>query len=243
MDHRPPAEAVPPIAGPEKRRYVFQMFAALAPDYDRWNRLISWGMDRRWRAKAVAFLSDCRSVCDLGAGTGDMTRALLGNGAFAGEIVAVDPTLSLWTTPANTDLRAHARCRFALAEGEHMPLRDGACDGIMSGFVMRNFYDFDAALREAARVVATGGRGIFLEMGHPRNRLWRAFFHLYFQRFAPFMAGLFARNARAYRYLPASLARFPVQSEVCQRFLANGWRGAEYKEYLGGAIVVYKVTK
>lgn len=219
------------------------MFAALAPDYDRWNRIISLGLDQRWRRRAVRSLAKCQQVCDLGAGTGGMVRALFSNADFRGSVCAVDPTRSLWTRSEQADLHNDPRCHFALGEGEHIPLGDGACDGIMSGFVMRNFFDLDLALRESSRVVASGGIGVFLEMGHPRNAIWRFMFNLYFQRLAPGLAGLFASEPGAYRYLPASLARFPAQAEVCQRFLSNGWRTAEYKEYLGGAIIVYRAMK
>jgi demethylmenaquinone methyltransferase/2-methoxy-6-polyprenyl-1,4-benzoquinol methylase len=219
------------------------MFAALAPDYDRWNRLLSFGLDRRWRKKAVVPLVSCRLVCDLGAGTGDMTRALLRHRNFAGDVIALDPTPGLWIVALNSQLRNDPRCRFAVAEGEHLPLRDSSIDGLMSGFVMRNFFDLDLALRESARVVRSGGCAVFLEMGHPKNTAWAALFRWYFQRLAPFVAGLFARNTRAYQYLPASLARFPRQHELRERFLQNGWRACEYKEYLGGAVVAYKATK
>jgi demethylmenaquinone methyltransferase/2-methoxy-6-polyprenyl-1,4-benzoquinol methylase len=219
------------------------MFETLAPDYDRFNRFLSWGLDRRWRRLATRPLARRQRVCDLGTGTGDMIRALFAHREFRGGVVAIDPTHALWTAPAQTDLHRDARCRFARAEAEHLPLADGACDAIMSGFVMRNFFDFDRALREAARVVAPGGEGVFLEMGHPRNAIWRALFSLYFQRIAPALAGILARRPAAYRYLPGSLARFPQQAEVCRRFLANGWRSAEYNEYLGGAVVAYRVVK
>ena len=82
MDRRPSCESLPPVAGPEKRRYVFRMFKELAPDYDRWNRLLSFGLDRPWRKKAVAELASCTRVCDLGTGTGDMIRALLDDPHF-----------------------------------------------------------------------------------------------------------------------------------------------------------------
>jgi demethylmenaquinone methyltransferase/2-methoxy-6-polyprenyl-1,4-benzoquinol methylase len=219
------------------------MFGALAPDYDRWNRLISWGLDRRWRRAATARVAHCVRVCDIGAGTGDMTRALLAQPGFAGEVVAVDPTPALWLAPGADSLAGHPRCRFVVGEAEHVPLPAESCDGVISGFVMRNFFDFDAALREAARILAPGGKGVFLEMGHPRRQLWGWLFRLYFQRLAPCVAGFFARTPAAYRYLPASLARFPEQAEIRRSFLANGFREAEYKEYLGGAIVIYEVTK
>jgi demethylmenaquinone methyltransferase/2-methoxy-6-polyprenyl-1,4-benzoquinol methylase len=219
------------------------MFDGLPSDYDRWNRLLSWGMDRRWRYRAVRPMIRRRLVCDLGAGTGDMARALLRHRPFRGEIIAIDPSRTLWTAPDQHDLHHQPRCRFALAEGEHLPLPDGACDGLMSGFVMRNFFDLDLALREAYRVVSPGGEAVFLELGHPGNPLWRWLFNLYFRRIAPSLAAFFARRPAAYRYLPASLARFPHQADIRMRFLANGWRGAEYKEYLGGAIVVYRAQR
>lgn len=219
------------------------MFGALGSDYDRWNRLISWGLDRRWRRRATAMLADCRTVCDVGAGTGDMVRALFSQPGFGGRVIAVDPAPALWRIGRNRELAQHPRCGFAVAEAEHLPLAAGSCDGVMSGFVMRNFFEFDGALADCARILKDGGVGVFLEMGHPRNVLWARCFEFYFERVAPFFAGLFAREPAAYRYLPASLERFPGQEEIRRSFLANGFREAEYKEYLGGAIVIYRVKK
>ena len=219
------------------------MFGALGPDYDRWNRLISCGLDRGWRRKATALLAGCRQVCDVGAGTGDMARALFAQPGFAGRVVALDPAPALWRIARNAPLAGDPRCGFAVAEAEHLPLPADSCDGLMSGFVMRNFFDFDLALRECARILQPGGIGVFLEMGHPTHPLWARGFRFYFERLAPFAAGLFARTPAAYRYLPASLERFPLQGEIRRRFLANGFAQAEYKEYLGGAIVMYRVTK
>ncbi len=219
------------------------MFRTLAPEYDRWNRVLSLGLDRVWRRRAVRDLAGCRRVCDLGAGTGDMSAALLSCPGFQGHILALDPTVELWkhADPSNTQLRT--RCRFACAEGEHIPLQDGSCDGVISGFVMRNFFDLELALRECARVVRPGGRAVFLEMGHPRNQLWRRLFRWYFQRLLPAVCRRLANNSEAYRYLPGSVARFPGQEEVRSLFLANGFRQAVYKEYFGGAVVAYQATR
>ena len=219
------------------------MFRTLAPEYDRWNRVLSFGLDRPWRRRAVSELADCRRVCDLGAGTGDMSAALFACREFRGEILALDPTRELWEQAAAKPILSRPRCRFAQAEGEHLPLADGSCDAVMSGFVMRNFFDLELALRECARVVKPGGRAVFLEMGHPQSRLWRGLFQWYFQTFAPSLFGRLARNSEAYRYLPGSLARFPRQDEVIRLFLNNGWRHAVYKEYFGGAVVAYRATR
>jgi demethylmenaquinone methyltransferase/2-methoxy-6-polyprenyl-1,4-benzoquinol methylase len=219
------------------------MFRELAHDYDLWNRVLSMGLDRPWRRRAVRELAGCGRVCDLGAGTGDMSVALLSLPEFKGEILAVDPARELWQAAAGKQALATSRCRFALGEGEHLPLADGSCDAVMSGFVMRNFFDLELALRECSRIVRLGGRAVFLEMGHPRNSTWRRLFEWYFGRIMPALAGRFARHAKAYRYLPASLARFPGQDEVVRLFLANGWHHVEYNEYLGGAVVAYRAVR
>lgn len=219
------------------------MFRTLAPEYDRWNRLISLGLDRAWRKRAVQELSGCRRVCDLGAGTGDMSAALLSCTDFRGDLIALDPTVELWQRADDHHDNLRARCHFACAEGEHLPLQDGSCDGVISGFVMRNFFDLDLALSECARVLGPGGRAVFLEMGHPRNRLWERMFRWYFQHLTPALCGWLAKHRDAYRYLPGSLARFPAQEEVRSRFLANGFRHAVYTEYFGGAVVAYQATR
>ena len=243
MDSGSSTDTLPPVAGPDKRRYVFEMFRALAPEYDRWNRVVSLGLDRRWRKRAVAELVDCRLVCDLGTGTGDMAAALLALPAFKGDILAVDPTPELWQRARVKKTLTLSRCRFALAEGENLPVADGACDAVMSAFVMRNFFQLERALGESARVVRRGGRAVFLEMGHPRNRVWRSLFTWYFGRFMPAVVWRLARHGEGYRYLPGSLARFPHQDEVVKLFLANGWSRAGYNEYLGGAVVAYRAIR
>lgn len=219
------------------------MFRTLAPEYDRWNRFLSLGLDRFWRKRAVAELTDCRRVCDLGAGTGDMSAALLSRPEFQGDILAIDPTVELWQQAGSRRAALGKRCRFARAEGEHLPLHDASCDAVISGFVMRNFFDLELALRECARVTRPGGRAVFLEMGRPRNRVWRSLFSWYFQTLAPALCARLARHGEAYRYLPGSVARFPRQDEVKALFLANGYRRAEYKEYFGGAVVAYRATR
>ena len=219
------------------------MFRTLAPEYDRWNRVISLGLDRVWRKRAVRELAGCRRVCDLGAGTGDMSAALLSCRDFQGDILALDPTVELWKHADLRNTPQGARCRFACAEGEHIPLQDASCDGVISGFVMRNFFDLELALRECARVVRPGGRAVFLEMGHPRNKLWRQLFEWYFHKLTPALCRRLAHHSEAYRYLPESLARFPGQEEVRSLFLANGFRQAVYKEYFGGAVVAYRATR
>jgi demethylmenaquinone methyltransferase/2-methoxy-6-polyprenyl-1,4-benzoquinol methylase len=205
--------------------------------------VLSLGLDRVWRRRAVAELVGCRRVCDLGAGTGDMSTALFSQRRFTGEILALDPTVELWRRAEPGGVLRSNRCRFAQAEGEHLPLSDGSCDAVISGFVMRNFFDLELALRECSRVTRPGGRAVFLEMGQPRNRLWRGLFEWYFHRLVPTVCARLARHGEAYRYLPGSVARFPRPDEVRDLFLANGFSQAEYKEYLGGAVVAYRATR
>src|SRR5438128_4033325 len=168
------------------------MFDRIAPRYELVNAVMTLGLDARWRRRAVRQLGlprDAR-VLDLGCGTGDLCRELSRAGYRP---VGIDVAAEMLT---------HARTRAPLFRADvlELPFRDGAVDGAVSGFALRNVVDIAALFRETARVVRSGGRVAFLEVAMPRSMLLQTAHALYFRRIVPLIGAALADGA-AYRYL------------------------------------------
>lgn len=209
----------------EKARVVREMFDRIAPRYDLVNRIISLGLDIRWRRRAVRALSlpGASLVLDLACGTGDFCRELSRQGYRA---VGFDFALQM--------LRA-ARTPVALVQADvlALPVRDGAADGVTSGFVLRNVTALDRFIAEAARVVRPGGRVALLEVSEPQSRLVRAGHRLWFERAVPLLGGLFS-DRPAYRYLPRSVEYLPPPERLVSMLRGSGFPDAESIPLSGG---------
>ena len=197
---RAPAPAThPPLPeGDDKHRAVEAMFDRIAPRYDRLNRIISLGQDRRWRRQTVGALRLAlgATVLDLGCGTGDLCDVVTGAGYSP---IGVDFSAGMLAA-------AHTRAPLARADALALPVPDASADGVVSGFALRNFVDLDRFFRECARVLRTGGRLAALETAEPAGPVLRAGHNPWFRRVVPFVGATLAHDAEAYDYLPRSAA-------------------------------------
>jgi demethylmenaquinone methyltransferase / 2-methoxy-6-polyprenyl-1,4-benzoquinol methylase len=186
--------------GDEKRTAVRSMFDAVAPRYDLVNRIMTFGLDVRWRRRT---LRDLRlpprtTVLDLASGTGDFCRELA---AADIRVIGVDLSLGMLQN-ARTD------APLAQADVMRLPVPDASVDGVTCGFALRNFVELTPFFAELARVVRPGGRIALLEVGQPTNPLLRWGHGIYFGKVVPLIGGLLSDKA-AYRYLPKSVAYLP----------------------------------
>jgi demethylmenaquinone methyltransferase/2-methoxy-6-polyprenyl-1,4-benzoquinol methylase len=217
------------------------MFGRLVPIYDRMNRLLSGGLDTRWRRAAVRGLEASFPVLDVGAGTGDLSLAVL-RGGNPGPVVLMDLSIEmLRAAEAKLIARGLAgRAAAVVADGEHLPFRDGSVSAVVSAFVLRNLEDPPAFFRETARALTPRGRAVFLEISQPPGRLLRWAFRLYFFRLMPAATRLMTRQARAYDYLAASVQAFPPQAEVRRSLEDAGFAGATVQNLAGGMAAIYR---
>lgn len=221
--------------GEAKRTAVRSMFDQIAPRYDAVNKVMTFGLDLHWRRRTVRLLGlPARSkVLDLACGTGDFVRAL----GRAGNLpVGVD---------LSAGMLAHARAEghpLLLADGARLPLRDGAVDGAVSGFALRNFSDLPAVLAELARVVAPGGRIALLDAAEPTAPLLAAGHRLWFHHVVPRIGALLS-DGPAYRYLPRSLSYLPPPSELEAMIAAAGFESVRRRTMTGGAVQVFTGTR
>jgi demethylmenaquinone methyltransferase/2-methoxy-6-polyprenyl-1,4-benzoquinol methylase len=233
-----------PIAGRpngDKGAYVREMFARIAPRYDVANRVLTAGLDERWRRRAISLLAPVPGgrILDLCCGTGDVAFALL----------RTDPTLDVtgvdFCAPMLEQARARApheaRGKAAFLEGDAMalPFPDDSFDGATMGFSLRNVVDVDAVLREVLRVVKPGARFVNLDVSKAPNKLWKRAFDLYFYGIVPLVGGAIGGSKQAYRYLPNSLTHHPNAIELRLRFERAGFTDAGYVPLVGGAIALH----
>lgn len=207
-----------------KAEAVEAMFDRIAPRYDTMNRLLTLGMDTRWRRRAVRELRLRRGslVLDLACGTGDFCHDLERVGL---QPVGVDFAAGMLA-------KANTHAPLLRADILRLPFERASFDGATCGFALRNVTDIGACFAETARVIRPGGRVAFLEVAIPRNRVLRAGHAVYFNHVVPWVGARLSDRA-AYRYLPESAAYLPEPSEM-QRLLAHSGFTAVRRVNLGG---------
>ena len=231
--------------GVGKRAYVRDVFERIAPTYDLLNHLLSFNVDRRWRRRAIAELRwerDPRGTyLDVCAGTLDVAAQLARSDGFAGRVVATDfaePMLRAGRAKVPSGTTA-----LVVGDALRLPLRDASVSGAIVAFGIRNVVDLDVALREMRRVLRPGGRFVVLEFSTPRSWLVRAAYHAYFHHVLPFVGGIVSGHRSAYRYLPRSVASFPVEEELAARMRRAGFADVGWRSLTSGIAAVHVGTR
>ena len=234
---------LPLRGGPEKRAYVRQIFAAIAPTYDRLNRIISLNVDRGWRRRAVKQLNwehaPEGTYLDLCAGTLDFGAMLAKQPGFRGRVVGADfvPLMLQLGRDKASGLEPVA------ADALGLPFPDRVFDGAMVGWGLRNLIDLDAALSEAARVMKPGAKITILDMATPSSEPFRSLYLFYFERVVPMIGRLISKHATAYSWLPQSTRSFPRPEELARRLSEHGFRDVTYRLLAGGVAALHVGTR
>jgi demethylmenaquinone methyltransferase/2-methoxy-6-polyprenyl-1,4-benzoquinol methylase len=219
--------------GSEKTARVREMFDLIAPRYDLVNRLMTLGLDQGWRRATVAALGLVQgaAVLDLACGTGDLGAIATRRGY---RTVGVDLSWGM--------LAARRPGPAVQADVLALPFGDGAFDGIVCGYALRNFTDLGASLAEAARVLRPGGRIAVLEVAHPPSGLLRMGHRVWLERVVPLLGGLLSDGA-AYRYLPRSTAYLPDEAGLRRAFGAAGFATVGRRLLHGGLSQLLTATR
>jgi demethylmenaquinone methyltransferase / 2-methoxy-6-polyprenyl-1,4-benzoquinol methylase len=212
---------------------VRTMFDRIAPVYDTMNRVMTVGLDLRWRRlAAAAAVRPGDRVLDAACGTGDL--ALADTRAGAAQVVGLD-----FSEPMLERARRKGpELEWVRGDVLAMPFPDGSFDAATVGFGIRNVADLELGLRELRRVLRPAGRVVILEITRPRGPL-RLFYSLWFDRIVPLL-GRVLPGGEAYTYLPASVRRFPPAEELAELMRAAGFGEVEFRR-LGGSIVALHV--
>ena len=214
---------MPPDKSPAR---IASMFDAIAPRYDLLNHLLSGGMDRGWRSRAIDALglTDRARVLDVCTGTGDLALAAV-NRRHEASVVGVDFAAEMLRLGLVKVRAASLEKRIHLVRGDaaRIPVGDATCDAATIGFGIRNVAEPERALAEIARILKPGGRLAILEFGQPRVPGIRTLYAWYFRYLLPLVGRLISRHQSAYSYLPASVGTFPPPAEFAKILAATGF--------------------
>jgi len=207
------------------------MFDRIAPVYDVMNRVMTVGLDLRWRriaAEAVVRPGD--RVLDACCGTGDLAVACA---RLGGVVTGLD------FAPRMLERARRKLPSATWVEGDMLalPFEDASFEASTVGFGARNVADLDGGLRELRRVLAPGGRVAVLEITQPRGLL-APFYRVWFDKIVP-MLGTVLKGGAAYSYLPASVKRFPGPDELAELMRAAGFGDVAYRTFAGGIVALH----
>ncbi|MBR3783726.1 MAG: bifunctional demethylmenaquinone methyltransferase/2-methoxy-6-polyprenyl-1,4-benzoquinol methylase UbiE [Bacteroidales bacterium] len=199
-------------------------FDTIARTYDRLNRLMTLGLDRRWRKRALRGIQG--NVLDVACGTGDMAVSLVERGCTVTGVDISEEMLAIARQKAPI-------VTFMIADAEHLPFHDASFDAVTCAFGVRNFVHLEQGLSEMLRVLKPGGRMVILELATPDSSLIRPFYNLYTRRIIPWLGQRLAGSCEAYTYLPRSIERFPKGKEFLAILQRQGVRATERKITFG----------
>lgn len=214
---------------------VRTMFDRIAPVYDAMNRVMTMGLDRRWRRlTAEAVVQDGNAVLDACCGTGDLAVA---DEHAGGHVTGLDFSERM------LDRARPKSAAVSWVRGDVLavPFQDASFDVVTVGFGIRNVEDLEAVLRELARVLSPGGRLGCLEITRPRGAL-RPFFRLWFDGLVP-LAGKLLPGGAAYSYLPASVRRFPGPEDLADAMRRAGFEDVGWRLLGGGIVALHTAVK
>lgn len=245
MDY--PQEKVKPYAAEGKKsEQVEQMFDHIAPAYDKLNHTLSFGIDRRWRKKAIDLLRPYRPrhIMDVATGTGDF--AILACRTLQPESLTGTDISEGMMKIARRKVREAGlseRIRFAREDCTSLTFPDDSFDAITVAFGIRNFEKLDCGLAEMCRVLKPGGHLVILELSTPERFPMKQLFALYSRVVIPLLGKFFSRDRNAYTYLPESIRAFP-QGEVMQDSLYRaGFSQVSFRRLTFGICTLYFATK
>jgi demethylmenaquinone methyltransferase/2-methoxy-6-polyprenyl-1,4-benzoquinol methylase len=210
---------------------VQAMFDRIAPVYDAMNRVMTAGLDRRWRTlTAQAVVQPGDRVLDACCGTGDLAVAARKAG---GVVTGLDFSERM----LERGRKKSAEVEWVQGDMLALPFEDGAFDAATVGFGVRNLDDLERGLGELRRVLRTGGRLGILEITRPRGLL-APFYRLWFDGIVPLL-GKVLPGGSAYTYLPASVRRFPGPEELGELLRAAGFEDVRWRLFAGGIVALH----
>lgn len=219
----------------KQKEKIKQMFDGIAPSYDRLNHLMSLGVDRLWRKRALKEIVDGtpQRILDVACGTGDSTIAIAKAVGSGSRVTGVDISEGMMAPLMEKAAHegVHDRIRLQVADAEALPFAEGSFHRVTCAFGVRNFEHKEKGLEEFLRVLVPGGKAVILELSVPQKPWLRRLYDLYFMHILPWVGGLVSGNKAAYRYLPASVHAFPPPAEFMRMLSEAGFRKVRHKSF------------
>lgn len=228
-----------------KKEQVTKMFDNIADNYDGLNRVITFGIDLKWRKKVVAEVAKVTptKVIDVATGTGDLAVALTRTNAI--EIVGLDLSAGMLKVGQKKVLeqKLEGKVKMILGDGEQIPFDQGYFDAATVAFGVRNFENLNQGLSEIYRVLRRDGKLVILETSVPVNFPFKQGYFLFTKGILPIIGKLFSKDKSAYSYLSESAVKFPHGMAFNNILKEIGFRKIENKPQTFGAATIYVATK
>ncbi|WP_029035214.1 bifunctional demethylmenaquinone methyltransferase/2-methoxy-6-polyprenyl-1,4-benzoquinol methylase UbiE [Salinimicrobium terrae] len=228
-----------------KKKQVEQMFDTISTNYDGLNRVISFGIDVKWRKKVVKMVSATSpdAVLDIATGTGDLAISLAKTGAK--EIVGLDLSEGMLAVGRKKIEEENLTGRIEMIQGdsEALPFEDNKFDAITVAFGVRNFENLGKGLSEILRVLKPGGIFVILETSVPAKFPFKQGYHFYTKNLLPVIGKLFSKDKVAYSYLSESAAAFPYGEELNNILRKIGFIDVQHKPQTMGVATIYSASK
>ena len=228
-----------------KKKQVTRMFDTISGEYDRLNRVISFGTDIRWRKRVVAILTPRKPkrILDIATGTGDLAIALKKTGAE--KIVGLDISPGMLDVGKQKvkALQLDQTIEMVIGDSEQLAFEEASFDAATVAFGVRNFENLKKGLSEIYRVLRPGGTLVILETSVPAHFPFKQGYYIYSRYLLPVIGRIFSRDRSAYRYLSDSAAAFPYGEAFNNILREIGFIGIECKPQTFGVASIYVATK
>jgi len=225
----------------EKKQKVKNIFDSIAGKYDLLNHLLSFGVDKQWRRKALKLtkVGSDSILLDIACGTGDVAVEAYKQGVrritgadFSHNMLHLFKQKSGWIDG-----------KVVQCTAEQMPFRESTFTNITVAFGVRNFYDIREGFNSFHRVLKTGGKATVIEFRMPENKIFKYLYKFYFKKILPFIGGIISKNKRAYEYLPESVEEFDEKILLVELLKAAGFKSAEKYKLTFGIVQVVIAEK
>ena len=231
------------MKGPDTRK-IESLFDSIAKDYDRLNHILSLGVDKTWRRRALKWITDagpCAGILDVACGTGDFSIEIARRSDAGTMVTGLDLSEGMLAVMNRKVSAAGLAGRISTEQGnsESMRFENDTFDRVTIAFGIRNFEEREKALKEILRMLKPGGRLVILELSVPSNAFMKWAYCLYFTRILPWIGGAVSGEKSAYSYLPASVLKFPGKEEWMATMEGCGFHNVKHKAYTLGICRLY----
>ncbi|WP_159800193.1 bifunctional demethylmenaquinone methyltransferase/2-methoxy-6-polyprenyl-1,4-benzoquinol methylase UbiE [Flavobacterium sp. MK4S-17] len=228
-----------------KKEQVAQMFDTISGNYDGLNRVISFGIDVKWRKKVLKMVAakNPQTILDIATGTGDL--AILMAQTQAKEIIGADISAGMLDVGRKkiTEQKLDSRIKMVLGDSENLPFEDNYFDAITVAFGVRNFENLEKGLAEILRVLKPGGIFVILETSVPVKFPFKQGYKIYTKYLLPLIGRLFSKDRSAYAYLSESASVFPYGEALNNILRKIGFIEVKHLPQTFGVATIYATSK
>lgn len=228
-----------------KKEQISEMFDNVSSNYDQLNRVITFGMDLRWRRNVLKLVSENnpRNILDIATGTADMPILFSKSGAK--QIIGVDISQGMLDVGVKKVEKKNLQeiIHLELGDAENLKYEDNSFDAVTVCYGIRNFEDLEQGLKEILRVLKPGGKFVILETSTPAKFPFKQGYFLYTKRIMPLVGKLFSKDKKAYSYLSESAIHFPYGAELKKILEEIGFNNVKCIPQAQGISTIYDMTK